>query len=991
MDHPMSANRARAILEEASGNLVGWQKLLEGYPWFEEEGHYPIPAYSEFMPAPRVGCNLSGEVDDLTFSADDPYGWLISEMEEEYELKPGLAHIGNQVMEKLVKLGQGLPEHHIPGHKDLNLLNNPFWPPELAARAGSLIHERYVAFLPLALSKTQDDKGHVLWTLFGSSEQGPERVFWKGFYRAPDQELPEGEALAFFTGILSGVYGETIDHPDRLLSTGFRILPTQAGTGLPYQSVDSLPSWTKTYIIGEQASFEDVRYLLTFRPFSYLPPVVKERYLAGNLILLPFPGSLVFWGMPTYLRLREKLPMAMQIPLMQLVARNRGLEGLRVPQAGWLHEPHPDLDPSEIHEDLIRHGYVRTHRWERLHRYEDELTKNPRVDRVAKVLFSTSLEALGLYDKPMARNCQLWTKDFELLLDGPNAARGELLKAEAKLIEGGLFGYRFLFPAMRVGLYEVYWQRLLAMCASPQTGEATLLPSVPPGYLTAYRIDAPDVTDPLELWPRLQRRPAYLSALQNFDTVHDHYAHQTTLNILELLENWQLGGKKPLRRTWARRLLRIANQESLEGWLNRLPEMARDRPIGLRMQKEIEDLLGPINTVPDTPEPITYNDTATRSFEEAYWNDIQTLAHGRYINKDNADCIQDPLTLSQLSHHQRDLESLGDYLISRHRQAIQAATMEGKAVCGEMPFHWRTDFDYPWFGGWKGNQEGHEHERNILVVIPGKDHSQTVVMADHYDTAYMEDLYEQRRGGTGVRLAAAGADDNHSATAALLQAAPIFLRLAREGRLERDIWLMHLTGEEFPSDCMGARHFCQGMVEKTLKLHSGDEAELDLSGTRPVGVFVMDMIAHNRDDNQDNFQISPGKSLQSLFLAWQAHLANMIWNAGTKEWNKNPERHALDRGKRSPDGLQIPPIASYLPLFGEVRTRDNPLSSLFNTDGQIFSDIGAPVVLFMENYDINRSGYHDTKDTLKNIDLDYGSALAAIAIETVARVATLPV
>ena len=41
----------------------------------------------------------------------------------------------------------------------------------------------------------------------------------------------------------------------------------------------------------------------------------------------------------------------------------------------------------------------------------------------------------------------------------------------------------------------------------------------------------------------------------------------------------------------------------------------------------------------------------------------------------------------------------------------------------------------------------------------------------------------------------------------------------------------------------------------------------------------------------------------------------------------------------------------------------------------------------MENYDIRRDGYHDTQDTMKNIDLDYGSALAAIAIETVAQVA----
>jgi hypothetical protein len=41
----------------------------------------------------------------------------------------------------------------------------------------------------------------------------------------------------------------------------------------------------------------------------------------------------------------------------------------------------------------------------------------------------------------------------------------------------------------------------------------------------------------------------------------------------------------------------------------------------------------------------------------------------------------------------------------------------------------------------------------------------------------------------------------------------------------------------------------------------------------------------------------------------------------------------------------------------------------------------------MENYDINRSGYHDTKDTLENIDLDYGSAVSAICVEAIARAA----
>ena len=80
-------------------------------------------------------------------------------------------------------------------------------------------------------------------------------------------------------------------------------------------------------------------------------------------------------------------------------------------------------------------------------------------------------------------------------------------------------------------------------------------------------------------------------------------------------------------------------------------------------------------------------------------------------------------------------------------------------------------------------------------------------------------------------------------------------------------------------------------------------------------------------------------------------------------------------------------VAPFLQLSGHVRVPSAPRSTLYNTDGQMFSDVGSPVVLFMENYDISRSGYHDSKDTLANIDLDYGSAVAAIAIESVARAA----
>ena len=130
--------------------------------------------------------------------------------------------------------------------------------------------------------------------------------------------------------------------------------------------------------------------------------------------------------------------------------------------------------------------------------------------------------------------------------------------------------------------------------------------------------------------------------------------------------------------------------------------------------------------------------------------------------------------------------------------------MRGKALAGELPFTWRTDFDYDWMGGWKSNQAGQTHERDLVCVIPGRDRRQAVIMGDHYDTAYMEDHYGYMHGGNGPRLAAAGADDNHSATAALMLAAPIFMELSRAGKLACDVWLVHLTGEEFPADCMGA-------------------------------------------------------------------------------------------------------------------------------------------------------------------------------------------
>ena len=97
-------------------------------------------------------------------------------------------------------------------------------------------------------------------------------------------------------------------------------------------------------------SLQGVKYLLNFEPFGNLPEAVKKAYLAGELHLVPFPGSLLFWGVPGYLHMQRELSMADQIPLLHLVERHEAPYGLRVPQSGWIHVPHPD-HPSP-HEDF---------------------------------------------------------------------------------------------------------------------------------------------------------------------------------------------------------------------------------------------------------------------------------------------------------------------------------------------------------------------------------------------------------------------------------------------------------------------------------------------------------------------------------------------------------------------------------------------------------------------------------------------------------------
>ncbi len=345
-----------------------------------------------------------------------------------------------------------------------------------------------------------------------------------------------------------------------------------------------------------------------------------------------------------------------------------------------------------------------------------------------------------------------------------------------------------------------------------------VLPEALSGYFTAYDTEHPDLDHPAEFRPSIYKRRIPQTVIQLFkDKTHEHKTITRVLNLLSARENL---GKEKITYSFARQILMLPENKSLDNWLESFHGYDDHNGQEQCLADQIRDLIEeekkqlPYSKAKALPASLTFRRSAVRSFEVRYWKDIYTLCAGKYLNKANSDCILDAATQKKLKHHERDLEALGDYLLAYYRRVINEYGIQGKALAGDLPFKWKTDFDFNWWGGWVNNQNGLAHERNLMMVIPGRNRQRAVIMTDHYDTAYMADVYYRNQGGTGARIAAAGADDNHSATATLMRAAPIFCDLSRKGKLACDIWLIHLTGEEFPADCLGSRNLCQQIAER---------------------------------------------------------------------------------------------------------------------------------------------------------------------------------
>src|SRR5439155_11087996 len=76
--------------DESNMPQLGWKALIPDAARWHGIGRYPIAAYSEFMPPPRLAFKPYGDRQGFMLDDDDPWGWQVSEYEEMLELRPGM-------------------------------------------------------------------------------------------------------------------------------------------------------------------------------------------------------------------------------------------------------------------------------------------------------------------------------------------------------------------------------------------------------------------------------------------------------------------------------------------------------------------------------------------------------------------------------------------------------------------------------------------------------------------------------------------------------------------------------------------------------------------------------------------------------------------------------------------------------------------------------------------------------------------------------------
>lgn len=949
----------------ASAAPSQWDAILKDKDGWRVPSDYPISGYSENTPAYFQGVRAyethldapstllkSDSFADFVGQSDAASFYRLSPYEEVKHLRPGLQHLANHFLVDVIQLIQG----NEPGGGKLAgipaavMKGNPYWSAEFVTKKPHPV----VSLTPMSLSRVQESLGRWHpWTVYGGSDVDWEKVFWQ-------QTLPKN-AVGWLCHLLNEAYDTNAGKACDLKKLGVRFLVSEPGL---------LPTELRPLIVEDNVSAietENIKFLFTFRPAAgdsatkkAWPTVLFQGYAARKFAAVPHPATLVFSEAPLFAKMALENPEAGQLPLgiefSQYAASLNALSfyGLKA------------LDISRRKSRFTPPG-----------RNQTPFTAIGQCDFTQPDQYREIFEAvpslMGLYSKPTAHLIQMWGFTGPLagqwVLNGPSASVADIEEAAKKVRnDSGLsrLHYRNYYPVMQVNGFDVRWYRPLVAWSKPGHKGITLDSSLQGSVRFTKGTK--------KMWMR-----AYLSdrdgekALASLEDAEGEEPETTSLNVKKLQEFNRLLGEALTEDLASALLNPVSDEAPYSKWKSQLPAPVQALVTGVVAE----------GTRSRPVAALTFKSTVTSEYEHEYWTHIRTLSEGAFVNKNNCDCAATSSDPEGLDEHcdKNHLPSVASYLKNYYRKL-------GLAVHSQI-FKWKIDFTIPWWDGLKEPQE------NLIVVIHGKDgkpHDEAVVLADHYDTAYMGDVYEGENYSqktktpetTGHRHASKGADDNYSGTATLMQAA---LAL-RDLPLKRDVWLVHITGEEFPADGLGTRNFAQALVEGQ-KLIAGQK------NPKIVGVYQLDMIGHSteRDALKPGqrpkpaiFQISPGRGERAAGLAKIAHEVTFDWNRRRVQEKWDEKFNRTSAWKRT--GAAIPQLGKFIPFRGEIRPGWHFRSSLYNTDAQQHSDTGIPVVLFMENYDINRQGYHDTLDNLENIDLDFARGLSAIAIESVAQAAT---
>ena len=387
-----------------------WQHLLASAERFRTARRFPIAAYSEFMPPPRLARKPYGTEVPGPFSADDPTAGRFPNTKRPSSCGRARAP------RRGVAPGDGASRPWPAGPR--HLAGASWKESVLAARvsrtgrhAGARTVRGLVAAGAGANARRQGPRAmDALWRQRARARPGVlARILDRpGARTARRCGRANSSAVCSVLSTAAQLAGPMTCTAPAFGSCRAAAIPRSPTRRRALAVVDDRLSFC-----GRRSGCGRTKYLLTFRPFGQLPKNVRRAYLAGDLQLLPFPGCSCSGAQPVSCSCATNCPWPCRFPCSHLFPRRENpfrpagaAGGLDARAASRPSRPRSRQRPAPQHVPRARIAGAAS-----------IATRTSWPLPTAKTAWPTCSSAtlpddLGLYDKPMARNAQVWTHDF---------------------------------------------------------------------------------------------------------------------------------------------------------------------------------------------------------------------------------------------------------------------------------------------------------------------------------------------------------------------------------------------------------------------------------------------------------------------------------------------------------------------------------------------------------------------------------------------------